>query len=226
MSDEEISSADDTQKGESPRELYLPELRMQIARHRQAWQRLKSGVQPTADLDLPAPTHNAPTQGSVNVALPGFGSAPAARLQGPEDDPLMTQTTQAVKRKMIRLRLEWAMRFAMPCAAAVLGLIALPLGIQPPRSQKTWGPGLSAVLGLVVFVLYYATLSIGTTLADRGALPPELCAWLPNIFALAVGALFIHRMGSERWHSIAHGIEAAAQLLVRLVRRRPEVEAT
>ena len=95
----------------------------------------------------------------------------------------------------------------MPFAAFVLALFALPIGIQVPRTQRTWGVGLSAALGMAVFVLYYGLLSIGVTFAETGSINPHLGLWLPNLITLALAIYTTRMVGLEKWHSIPHAIE-------------------
>lgn len=128
-------------------------------------------------------------------------------------------TPAQLERKINRLDIETARRFSMPFAALILAIVGMPLGVQPPRSQKTWGAGISALLGLFVFVVYYGFLSVGITLAERGTLDPTVALWLPNLAAIALAAFSLHRIGSERWHSIAHGFEPALALAKRWQRR-------
>ena len=128
-------------------------------------------------------------------------------------------TPAQIQRKIHLLDIEAARRFSMPFAAFILALVGMPLGIQPPRSQKTWGIGISAVLGLLVFVIYYGFLSIGITLAEKGSVPPLAALWFPNVIAAAVALFTLQRMGSERWHSIAHGFEPLLNLAARPIRR-------
>lgn len=165
------------------------------------------------------------------VALKAEAAAPS--LQPPEAAALRTLeattgtpaestaelTPAQLERKINRLDIETARRFSMPFAAFILAIVGMPLGVQPPRSQKTWGAGISALLGLLVFVVYYGFLSVGITLAERGTLDPTVALWLPNLAAIALAAFALHRIGSERWHSIAHGFEPALALAKRWQRR-------
>jgi len=131
-----------------------------------------------------------------------------------------------LERKINRLKLEEGRRFSMPYASFILALLGMSLGIQPPRSQKAWGAGLSATLGLLVFVLYYGLLSTGITLGENGRLNPHAALWLPNIVATGVAMFVLHRLGTERWHSILHGFEGGFRALSRRFGRiQPKVAA-
>ena len=121
------------------------------------------------------------------------------------------KTKADVLRKLSKLALEAGRRFSIPLASFVLVLIAMPLGVHPPRAQRTWGIGLSSILGLGVFVIYYGLLSVGMALADSNAIHPLAALWLPNAIVLLLAIFFNRQIGSERWQSIAEGLEGLAR---------------
>jgi lipopolysaccharide export system permease protein len=144
---------------------------------------------------------------SIRAEQPSDGDA------GSDASPAPVPGFREVRKRFHRLRAEFGSRFAMPFASFVLALIALPLGIVPPRTQKTWGAGLSLTVGLAVFVVYYGALSVGLSLSESGRVNTYAALWLPNIACALVAAFFIRRMASERWFSVA---DAASSLLARL----------
>ncbi|MEW6298797.1 MAG: LPS export ABC transporter permease LptF [Thermodesulfobacteriota bacterium] len=82
---------------------------------------------------------------------------------------------------------EWYRRFALPFSCVVFTLLALPLS-----TRRLWSPrshGFAMSLGLIF--AYYLLLTTGETLGKKGALPPVIAAWLPNVVLGGVGlALF------------------------------------
>ena len=118
-----------------------------------------------------------------------------------------TQSRESLWRKLVRLRIELGERFSLPFASFALALLGLPLGVQPPRTQRTWGAGLSAIFGMAVFVFYYALFSIGIVLAQGGLIPPAVALWLPNVSVLVVALFLLRQISSERWQSVAQAIE-------------------
>ncbi len=107
--------------------------------------------------------------------------------------------------------IELARKLAMPFAAIVLALLAMPLGIHPPRSHNHWGQSLSFLIGMVIFVVYYALLSVGMGLAKEGALPASVSLWIPNIVLAFIAVLSLRQMGSEKWNSILHLLGTTAE---------------
>ncbi|KAB2965532.1 MAG: LPS export ABC transporter permease LptF [Thermoanaerobaculia bacterium] len=80
--------------------------------------------------------------------------------------------------------------FAIPAAALVLGLLALPLAYNNRRGGKSSGFALS--IGIVV--LYHVLITQGEEAARLGKLQPVVAMWLPNIaLGLAGIALLVAR---------------------------------
>ncbi len=87
---------------------------------------------------------------------------------------------------------EFHSRLAFPLASVVFAILAVPLGIQNRRSGKSAGFSAS----IAILLLYYITLSLLRTLAERGTLPPGLALWLPNLIFAAVGG-YLFRLASR-----------------------------
>jgi lipopolysaccharide export system permease protein len=85
-------------------------------------------------------------------------------------------------------------RFALPFATLVFAVLAVPLGIRNRRSGKSAGFSLS----IGILLMYYILFSLLRTLAERGALPPVLALWLPNLVFLALGWALLRMASLER----------------------------
>ena len=125
-----------------------------------------------------------------------------------------------LKRKIRRLDVEVHRRLAMPVATFFLAILALPLGVYPPRSQRTWGVGLSATLGLSVFVTYYGLLSLGMALAESGTVPPIIGLWVPNLLTACLAVIVMRNVASERWQSALDGIGAINSGIISYVSKK------
>lgn len=108
-----------------------------------------------------------------------------------------------LNRRYRRAKVELGQRFSMPIAAFVMSFVGMALGIMPPRAQKTWGAGLSATFGLVVFVVYYGIFSMGLALAESGQMKIWIALWLPNILCALAAGYLLKKLASEEWQSIA-----------------------
>lgn len=175
-------------RGTLPRELYLTEIRSELDRFRAL----------------------AKTASSEPIPQEGVVSHPSTAAIVPPLSPAQ------IEKKRIQLRVEFSRRFSMPCAAFLLAILGLPLGIHHPRTQKTWGTSLAATLGMLVFVSYYALFSLGGALAETGLLNPYISTWIPNVLVLCMAYFLIRKMAQDDWQSVADGLEAfVARLLTK-----------
>jgi lipopolysaccharide export system permease protein len=90
--------------------------------------------------------------------------------------------------------LELHRRFSIPIGCFVLGLLAVPLGVQAKSAKRSFG----LVLGLFFFLLYYLLMSLGKVYGETGAYPPLIGMWLPNAIIGGVGVYFLIRTANER----------------------------
>ncbi|MBM7622939.1 LptF/LptG family permease [Sporohalobacter salinus] len=88
------------------------------------------------------------------------------------------------------LKVLYYQRYAIPFSCFIFTLIGAPLGLQPNRSGASIGLGLS----IVIIFIYYAFMTIGSTLGQTGILSPVIGAWLQNIIFGLVGIGLIIKM--------------------------------
>lgn len=124
------------------------------------------------------------------------------------------------EKKISKLIIEGGRRFSIPVASFLLVLLGMPLGVHPPRTQRTWGIGLSSLLGLGVFVVYYGLLSVGMALAEGSTVSPYIALWFPNLIVLGASIFFIRRVASEKWQSVAEGFSEIYGTLREQIGRR------
>jgi len=74
-------------------------------------------------------------------------------------------------------------KYALPFACIIFVLIGAPLGVRARRGGIAVGTGLS----IMFFLIYYAFLTGGEQLGDRGIMPPWLAMWSANIIIGALG---------------------------------------
>ena len=90
-------------------------------------------------------------------------------------------------------RLELNRRLALPFACLVFGVLGASLGLHHSRGGRSRGVSVC----LVVLLAYYALLTVGQALGKKGALPPELAMWLPNLVLGALAAYAFVRKNRE-----------------------------
>lgn len=93
-------------------------------------------------------------------------------------------------------QIQYHKRFSIPFACFVLGLIAVPLGIQSRSAKRSFG----VIIALFFFLLYYALLSVGLALSETRRCHPAVGMWLPNA---VLGTLAVYLLvASTREHSV------------------------
>jgi lipopolysaccharide export system permease protein len=97
------------------------------------------------------------------------------------------------RRRMRSLAVEAHKKVALSFACIVFVLIGIPLGAR--TKEGTAGGGL--VVSILFFAIYYAFLSAGEKLADRGYILPSLSMWAANIVLGAVGLYLFIRADRE-----------------------------
>ncbi|MGE0822386.1 MAG: LptF/LptG family permease [Candidatus Binatia bacterium] len=91
---------------------------------------------------------------------------------------------------------EWHHRLAYPFASLCFGLLAVPLVLAGQRFSGAAG----GVTGLVVTVLYYGLLQLGTGLIQTGATSVVLGVWLPNTTITLLGLSLLGQQTFPVWH--------------------------
>lgn len=109
-------------------------------------------------------------------------------------------------------RLELHRRLALPAACLVFGLLGAALGLHHARGGRSRG----FALCLVVLLAYYALLTAGRALGKKGALPPELAMWMPD---LVLGALGLYAFARKNREAPLPMEDAAARFAAALGRR-------
>lgn len=80
-------------------------------------------------------------------------------------------------------RMEWHRRWAFPAATLILGLFAVPLGMQ--QSHRS-GRSYAFVVAVLTLIIHFFLLSLGESLAHKQVLDPISGYWLPNLLMAAL----------------------------------------
>ena len=138
-----------------------------------------------------------------------------------EEEMSLAELRQALREASVKddqyylTLMEFHKKFALPFSCFVLGLIAVPLGIQSKDARRSFG----IILGLLVFLVYYVILSAGWVFGEAGSYPPLIGMWMPN---LVIGALAVYLMfmtASERPIKLIWAAGRVARLIKGLVKR-------
>ena len=108
-----------------------------------------------------------------------------------------------------RLQVLFHQKFSLPFACVVFAFLAVPLGIQPPKSSRFRG----FVLSLLVILSYFALMTVAEVVGKKGILPPPLAVWSPNLIMGSLAAFLLLRGAQERPLTIP-GLDALFRLKV------------
>jgi lipopolysaccharide export system permease protein len=127
---------------------------------------------------------------------------------------------QASGRDAIDERMELQQRFSFAFVPLVFCLLGVSLTLLPrsSRANRSWG----FALCLFWLVTYYALLSLGKALGDKGVLHPVPALWLPNFLlggiaiflytkALRESPLHLQRMFDSAWGWVARHLARGQQ---------------
>lgn len=118
-----------------------------------------------------------------------------------EDEMSLSELLDAIKSasekddRYYLMLMEFHQKFSIPLACLVLGLLAVPLGVESKNVHKS--VGLS--LGLIFFLMYYFLLATGRVFGESGIYPPMLGMWVPNIVLGIIAVFFLVRTANERY---------------------------
>ncbi len=87
------------------------------------------------------------------------------------------------------LRVEQALKIAVPATCFIIALFSIPLVVSGPRMSGAFGVAVSLGTAVVFLVLVQLSRTIGL----GGLIPPTLSAWLPNIAFGTVGLVMLRR---------------------------------
>lgn len=88
-----------------------------------------------------------------------------------------------------KLKVERALKLAIPVTCLVIALFGAPLGISGSRSGAAYGVAVSLATTIVFLVLVQISKAVGA----GGVVPPVLAAWFPNALFGAFGAVLFAR---------------------------------
>lgn len=94
----------------------------------------------------------------------------------------------------LKMLTELHSRFTFPFASLVFAILGVPLGIQNRRSGKSGG----FTVSIAIILAYYVLMSVAKTLAEKGALPPVVALWIPNLIFFAMGWYFLRMASQEK----------------------------
>jgi len=124
--------------------------------------------------------------------------AKEAKADAPASRALSTLALIASTSPERLAELHW--RVALPIAAMLLALLAIPLSFVNPRSGASW----NLFLAVLIFFLYYNLLKIFEAWTIQGRIPPWVGMWPVHLGMIAtLLVLFSRQLFSFRWLAFA-----------------------
>jgi lipopolysaccharide export system permease protein len=126
--------------------------------------------------------------------------------------------------KTIPERMEFHQRISFGFVPFVFCLLGVSLTLLPrsSRANRSWG----FMLCFFWLLTYYAFLSLGKAVGDKGVLHPVLALWLPNIVVGGASIHFFRKACRESPLRLQSGVEtafaSASQYFVRLKQRHQD----
>jgi len=105
------------------------------------------------------------------------------------------RTKQGGGQEAIPERMELHQRISFGFVPLIFCLLGVSLVLLPrtARANRSWG----FMLCTFWLMIYYALLSLGKALGDKGILNPFLALWIPNLIVGGMGAHFLHHAQRE-----------------------------
>jgi lipopolysaccharide export system permease protein len=172
------------------------------------------GDHPTTTATANPPAVNAPAANAVPASTPSPNAAPVAGVAGKTTAGVPERVNPApelydsgmriaeARQREARYGIEIQKKFSLAAACIVFVLVGAPLAMRFPRG----GVGLVIGASFFVFAVYYIALTSGESLANRNIISPFWAMWADNLLFLAVAAVLIARMGTERVTSRGGGM--------------------
>jgi lipopolysaccharide export system permease protein len=88
-----------------------------------------------------------------------------------------------------KLRVELALKIAIPFICLLIALFGAPLAISSPRAGAAWGVAVSLGTTFIVLLMFQLSKAVGA----GGVLPPTFAAWLPNILVGAAAVYLLRK---------------------------------
>jgi lipopolysaccharide export system permease protein len=97
-------------------------------------------------------------------------------------------------RDRLKMLSELHSRFTFPFASLVFAILAVPLGIQNRRSGKSGG----FTVSILIIFSYYVLVSVLRSFAEKGAIPPVVALWIPNLVFFCLGCFLLRQASLEK----------------------------
>jgi lipopolysaccharide export system permease protein len=88
------------------------------------------------------------------------------------------------------LRVERALKLAVPATCLIIALFGAPLATSTERGGSGYGVAISLATTMIFLVMIQLTRAIG----GKGIIPPDFAAWIPNVVFGGIGLVLLKRV--------------------------------
>lgn len=89
-----------------------------------------------------------------------------------------------------QLRVERALKIAIPVTCIIIALFGAPLATSTQRGGAAYGVGISLAVTVIFLMLVQLTKAVG----GKGLMPPDLAAWVPSVVFAVLGIVLLARV--------------------------------
>ncbi|HEV8613652.1 MAG TPA: LptF/LptG family permease [Gemmatimonadales bacterium] len=147
---------------------------------------------------LLSPGGEALTLSFGELSLASFREAPRDLLIEPKNHSEMTYgelgryiaSLKASGNDTKKLRVEQAVKLALPAACLIIALFGAPLAVSAPRA----GPAVGIAISLGTTLAYLLMINFSQAVGASGVMNPVAAAWLPNAVFLGLGVWLLVRV--------------------------------
>ena len=120
------------------------------------------------------------------------------------------------EKEALKLGMNYHRRLAFPFAAIVFCTLGVPLALLSQQAVRYTGFSLS----IVVMLLFFVLMQLGSGLTFTGYIPASLGAWLPNLVLGTMGVYLTWRKAEEKPLKVLDGYAQLVRDLQEAVQRR------
>ncbi|WP_319544011.1 LPS export ABC transporter permease LptF [uncultured Pseudodesulfovibrio sp.] len=95
---------------------------------------------------------------------------------------------------------EFFKRITLPVGCIILGMFAIPIASAFRGLKQQYG----LLLSMGLFLVYYTMFSVGVSMGESGAIPPEYGLWAPNFVYVFVALIGMRYANKERTPAFIH----------------------
>lgn len=89
-----------------------------------------------------------------------------------------------------KLRVEQALKIAVPVTCLIIALFGAPLSLSSPRA----GPAFGIAISLATTVLFLLIINLAKAVGNGGVIDPLVAAWAPNALFLGAAVILLRRV--------------------------------